>query len=120
MRRMTLILKFVGVNIDYDVEEITPNMYNRHNDKMEIKEIELTTFRIKDSEKNKFSCAYKSVQELVKWIEKQELEKLINVGFQILYLELDEWIEGEDQVFFKKEHIKTKLEITSSLNKIYE
>ncbi len=58
-------------------------------------------------------CAYKSVDQFKEWINQEQRAFIIELGFLIYVLEVDEFQEGRDQVIFTKTSIKSKTDITS-------
>ena len=57
-------------------------------------------------------CAYKSVEQLQKWLTPQEIEILSKNGYKVLMLDVEEYQEGRDQVIFTKESIISSKDVT--------
>lgn len=53
----------------------------------------------------KHFCAFKSIDQLQEWVFPEEIRELLNLGFKVLLLDVSEWLEGEHQICFQKEHI---------------
>ncbi len=60
-----------------------------------------------------YFCAYKTIEQVQQWIMKDEIISLINNGCNILMLDVSEFIEGEFQTIYKKEHIVSNKIINS-------
>lgn len=58
-------------------------------------------------------CAYKTVEQIQKWIEPHEFKSIIDNGFNIYLLTVEEFQEGNDQIIYTKESIISKKEINS-------
>jgi hypothetical protein len=58
-------------------------------------------------------CAYKSVEQLQSWILPDELREIMSHGFNVYLLNLSDWIEGQDQIVFERDHIISKEDISS-------
>lgn len=58
-------------------------------------------------------CAFKSIEQLNKLLREDELEKLIDHGFNIYILDVTEYQQSEHQVLFTRESITSKQEINS-------
>ena len=58
-------------------------------------------------------CAYKSIEQLQKWITPEELKLIISEGYTILMLDVYEYQEGRDQIIYTKESITSYKDITS-------
>lgn len=56
-------------------------------------------------------CAFKSIDELQKWVTKEELKNLIKKGFNVLIHEVSKCCVGEYQVLYDKEYIVTTLNV---------
>lgn len=59
-----------------------------------------------------YYCAFKSLDQLKEWIYDNEVKELIDQGFIILLIELNDYHEGDYQIIFKKEDIITRKDIT--------
>ena len=59
-------------------------------------------------------CAYKNIEQFSNWIDKDWVEEILSVGFDIYLLSVTEYQIGRDQVIFTKESI-IKKEIINSL-----
>lgn len=88
----------------YNIGDLIYNMLIRHNDFNDPSEDKL------DLRKNNSSwyCAYKSIQQLRKWITDEEVRYLILNGFDILELTVSDYQVGKDQIIFTKESITDK------------
>lgn len=53
-------------------------------------------------------CAYKSVEQMLKWLSHSELRGILEMGFTIYKITVTEYQEGEFQTIFTKESIVTK------------
>lgn len=62
-------------------------------------------------EENMF-CAYRSIEDIQKWILKEEFVILQNLGYEIYLLEVNKCQEGRDNIVFEKEDIISKTIIT--------
>ncbi len=58
-------------------------------------------------------CAFKSIEQIQQWIEKEWFEEILSLGFKIYMIDVSECIEGEYQILFKKEHILQQKDISS-------
>ena len=50
-------------------------------------------------------CAYKSIEEMERWLTIDEIALFISKGFEVLQLEVTDYIVETDQVLFTKESI---------------
>lgn len=57
-------------------------------------------------------CAFKSIDELQSWVTKEELQRLIKVGFKVLVHDVSDCVIGEYQVLFMKEDIRDTTDVT--------
>lgn len=57
-------------------------------------------------------CAFKSIEQLQKWVTKEELKELIELGFKVYLIETSECLEGRYQIAFRKEAIIEKKDIS--------
>ena len=64
-----------------------------------------------DIEKDEF-CAFKSIEQIQQWIEPEWFNEIIKLGFKIYLLELSSCKEGNSQIVFKKQNIRSKKDIT--------
>lgn len=62
-------------------------------------------------------CAYKSIDELQRWLEPSELKELIKIGFVVYLIDVDDFIIHRDQVVYKKEDILEIKDISELFNK---
>lgn len=58
-------------------------------------------------------CAFKSIEQVQQWIEKDWFYGLVNNDFKVLMLDVSECVIGEYQVLFKKENILQSKDITN-------
>lgn len=58
-------------------------------------------------------CAYKTVEQLQKWLMSDEIRFLISKGFDVLLLNVGEYQVGEHQVVFTRESVKESTVINS-------
>ena len=65
-----------------------------------------------DFKRNVHFCAFKSVEQMQEWIKQDELSYIVSKGYRIYKLELSDCQIGRDNVIFKKQCIKTKIDIT--------
>ena len=70
---------------------------------------------LRNPKKNEF-CAFYNIEDLLKWFNKKELKSLINLGFNILELNVLDCELGEFQVLYKKEYIITQTIINNIIN----
>ena len=66
-----------------------------------------------EKENKTWYCAYKSIEQLQKWILKDEFKILFDRGFRVLLLDVTEYQEGEDQIIYTKESIANSKNISS-------
>lgn len=64
-------------------------------------------------------CAYLSVCQLKNWLAFYLLNKLVNLGFTITELTVNEFQKGEFQYLFTKESILNKVDITKKVLSSY-
>lgn len=57
-------------------------------------------------------CAFKSMDQMRKWIKHEEFITIKKLGFKILAHEVTEFQEGEHQIIFTKESIVEKMDVT--------
>ena len=57
-------------------------------------------------------CAYRSLDELSRWMENEWIKDVIEVGFRVYMIEVSECIEGQDQAAFQLCHIISKKDIS--------
>ena len=57
-------------------------------------------------------CAYKSEEQLHKWLLPAEIKEMLKAGFKIYCITLSNYLEGEEQVVFLKSDIKGKEDIS--------
>lgn len=58
-------------------------------------------------------CAYKSIDQLQQWIYPNEMKIIIDRGYCVYLLELEDVLVGRDQICYKKSDIISKQDITS-------
>ena len=58
-------------------------------------------------------CAFKSIEQLQEWFEKEWLKSLIEIGFKILLLEVSKCRTGTHQILYKKEDITDTKDISN-------
>lgn len=66
-----------------------------------------------DKDDMEWFCAYKSVEQLQKWVLKKEMAYFIKMGFKVLLLNVTNFQEGEKQVLYTKDSINSSEDITS-------
>lgn len=70
----------------------------------------------KDSKR--WFCAFNSIEQLQKWITKEELLSITNNwGYRVLFLEVEEFQQATFQTIFTKESIIHSTDITELFNK---
>lgn len=57
-------------------------------------------------------CAFKSIEQIQQWIEKDWFKEIVEFGFKIWMIDVSVWREGEYQVLFKKKDIVSKKDIS--------
>lgn len=57
-------------------------------------------------------CAFKSVSQLQEWVTKEEVRILHEYGFVVLMIDVNECIEGECQILYRKEDIINQKDVT--------
>ena len=57
-------------------------------------------------------CAFKTVNQLNKWITKDEIKEFFKIGFRVYLLTVDRCKVGDKQVIYKKDHVMNKKDIT--------
>lgn len=62
---------------------------------------------------NEYFCAYNSIELLNEWIKPKEIKFLIEVGFNILMLEVTNYQTGKFQTIFTKDSIVSSKNINS-------
>lgn len=58
-------------------------------------------------------CAYPSLTIMRKFINQKEIKKLLNLGFQILLLDVKKHIADTNQILYKKQHVSKTKNISS-------
>lgn len=58
-------------------------------------------------------CAYKTVEQVQQWLEKEEIQYFTSIGFRVYLLTVSEYQTGEYQVIFTKDSIESKEDVTS-------
>lgn len=58
-------------------------------------------------------CAYKTIEQVQKWIMASEIRYFIELGFKVLLLTVDNYQVGQYQVIYTKDSIKSQEDITS-------
>lgn len=62
---------------------------------------------------NNHYCAFKSIEQVNQWIDKEWFSEIIEKGFKILMIDVSNCIEGEYQILYKKEDILQTKDISS-------
>ena len=62
---------------------------------------------------NGFYCSYKSNVQMSEWVNMNEFEYIINAGFKIYAITIEDCIIGNYQAIYKKENIIKQEDITS-------
>lgn len=57
-------------------------------------------------------CAYLNLEVFNKWVSKEDIKALINIGFKVYELELGVCFKGLHQVVFREHEVKLKTDIT--------
>ena len=70
-------------------------------------------FNLSYYERQKYFCAFKSIKQLQQWVFQSEINEFITFGFRIYKIKANNCLIGEDQIFFKKENIISKIDITN-------
>lgn len=60
-----------------------------------------------------YFCAFKSIEQINQWIEKEWWKEIISFGFKIYMIDLSEYLEGEYQICYQKQYILQQKDITS-------
>jgi hypothetical protein len=71
---------------------------------------------IEGFERGKHYCAYPSVDIMKKWINCSEIKELIALGFIVLILDVEDYIETSEQVLYTKESVISSKDISSLFN----
>lgn len=58
-------------------------------------------------------CAFKSIEQIQQWIQPNEFQVIIELGFKIYLLDVSECTIGEYQILYKKEHILQQKDISN-------
>lgn len=58
-------------------------------------------------------CAFKSIEQLQQWIEKDWWSEIFDKGFKVLMIDVITCVEGEYQILYKKEDILQTKDISS-------
>ena len=61
---------------------------------------------------NNYFCAFKSVEQVKKWITNNEMKRLIKLGYEVLMIEVSECHEGVFQIIYDKANIINTTDIT--------
>ena len=64
-----------------------------------------TAWEINGFQREVHYCAYKSIEELQRWLTGEELKRIVESGFHILLLEVTEFIVAPNQVLYTKTSI---------------
>lgn len=57
-------------------------------------------------------CAFKSIDELQRWVTKEEISNLIKKGFKVLVHDVSDCTIGEYQVLFDKDDIRDTTDVS--------
>lgn len=60
-----------------------------------------------------YYCAFKSINDLIKWLSIDELKSLVNIGFRIYKIIVKRYKEGNMQIVYTLKSIKQKIDITN-------
>lgn len=58
-------------------------------------------------------CAFKSIEQLQQWIEKEWWIEIFKAGFKVFMLDVTSYVEGEYQILYKKKNILQSKDISS-------
>jgi hypothetical protein len=58
-------------------------------------------------------CAFKSIEQIHNWFDKEWFSEMTTLGFKVLMLDVSECIIGEYQVLYKKENVLQSKDITN-------
>jgi hypothetical protein len=50
-------------------------------------------------------CAFKSIEQLQLWIDKEWWEEIFELGFKVYIIDVSEYQEGTHQILFQKQHV---------------
>jgi hypothetical protein len=57
-----------------------------------------------------YHCAYKTLEQFNQWVASDEIRILIDNGFNVLMITVTDFIEGRDQIFYRKvDAVETKI-----------
>ena len=59
-----------------------------------------------------YFCGFKSIEQLQQWVYQSEINEFVSFGFRIYKIEVNNCLMGDYQVFFKKDNIVSKIDIT--------
>ena len=62
-------------------------------------------------------CAFKSIVFMTKWITDNEILRLLDRGFKIYYLEVEEYQVASHQTAYTKESIRVQIDITEEIKR---
>jgi len=62
---------------------------------------------------NEYYCAYISLEEMNKWLTPTEISFFISKGFEVLLLEVSDYIVDSQQVIYRKKSISERKNINS-------
>lgn len=57
-------------------------------------------------------CAFKTIEQLQKWIEPEWFEEIIKLGFKIWMIDVSDYKESCHQILYRKINITSKKDIT--------
>lgn len=63
-----------------------------------------------------WKCAYKSMEQMLEWINLDELKVLISCGNYVMLFEVKQYQVGSHQVIFQEDSVIKKEDITSLFN----
>lgn len=61
----------------------------------------------------KHYCAFKSIDQIQEWMEKEWFKELFKIGFKVLMLDVTDYPIGQYQIAYTKESIITSKDISS-------
>jgi hypothetical protein len=60
-----------------------------------------------------YYCAFKSIEQLQQWIDKEWWKEIFELGFKVLLIDVSECLEGEYQILYQKQHILQSKDISN-------
>lgn len=99
------------VEVGRKSDEILPELYLRHMRFNSPYEDGLGVY-VEKGPGGSWFCSFKSIEQLQEWVKPDELKILIENGFNILVLDVNEWREGEHQILYTKESIISQKNIS--------